>query len=39
VVLSAIDASLKSVNVETPLLFTPDTEMIGLPDKPVAVTS
>jgi hypothetical protein len=39
VVLSAIDESLVSVSVETPVLLTPDTEIIGLPDNPDAVVA
>ena len=37
VVLSAIDESLVSVNVEMPLLVTPETEILGVPVSPVAV--
>ena len=38
-VLSAIEESLKSVDVETPVLLIPDTEMIGLPDNPKEVVA
>ena len=34
VVLSAIDESLVSVNVEMPLLVTPETEILGVPVSP-----